>query len=249
MKKFLAIIPAAAMLLSLAACGNEDNLTNSTTSNSASTPSNSAPTPSTTPSNNENESKEPTVESDSSIVPSVGKATEGTLELSTANFTITINDTAVPVPYYLNELIDAGLLPNEALEDIELGSGDYFSPNIYIDQDENYLVTPAYYNGADSSVSIAEARANEITMFTYAETPEDQNVSILGIKFGMTKTEVKNILGEPMLDEGDGMQWLVSVSDNSALEGNFFVSFTSDSDDAVVCMVDLSLLDLTDYIN
>ncbi len=217
MKKIVAFLLTAVMLLSLTACGGGDN------------PADTG-------------DKEQGGGSNASTSPSVGKATDGTLELSTANLAIMINGKTVSIPYYLNEIFDAGIPVNEAIKETELGAGDFFSPNIFIDEAENYVISPVYYNESDSTISITEAKAEEISMYTYAETSEDQNVSILGIKFGMTKAEVKNILGDPMLDEGDIFEWLVTVSDD-ALEGNFRISFVSDSDDAAISMVDLSVYD------
>ena len=171
---------------------------------------------------------------------SVEKAVDGTLNLSTANLAIVINDNTVATPYQLNDIINAGISVDDSVQQIELSAGDYFTPNIFIDKDWNYGISPNYYNESDNTISITEAKAQTIGMFTYEETPEDQNVSILGIKFSMTKAEVISILGDPMWNEGDEFQWLVSVFDGD-LEGNFTVSFVSDAEDAIVSAVNLSV--------
>lgn len=228
MKKIAVFLLTVMLLLSLTACGGGDK------------PADDNPPADASSSGAEAGDKEQTGSPDAGAASSVEKASEGTLELSTANLAIVINGKAVAIPYALNEIFDAGVPVNEAVQEIELGAGEFFSPNIFIDEAENYVICPAYYNESDSAIPITEAQAEEITMYTYAETPEDQNISILGIDFGMSKAEVKDILGEPMWDEGDIYEWLVTVSDD-ALEGNFRISFMSDSDDAGISMIDLSV--------
>ena len=134
----------------------------------------------------------------------------------------------------------AGITGNDYLKDIELYAGDFFSPNIFIDEEEDYIITPAYYNDSEETILMADATANEITMSTYSSTPEDKNVSILGVKFGMTKAEVLDMFGEPTWNDEESCQWLVTVSD-ADMEGNLMIYFTSDADDAAVNQVTLSV--------
>lgn len=230
MKKLLCIILAMVMLLSLAACGSDDKKTDSPAGKT--TPAGTTPTGDKTDEGNG--------QPGGSNPGSVEKAVDGTLKLSTANLAIDINGTAVAMPYAMTDIIAAGVSVEEYIQQIELGAGDYFTPNLFIDEDWNYGISPNYYNGSDKTVSITEAKAESIGMFTYEEAPKDQNISILGIKFGMTKAEVTSLLGEPMWNEADEFQWLVSVS-NGNLEGNFIVTFASEAEDATVSEVNLSV--------
>lgn len=228
MKKLLALILAVVMVFAFAACGSgNDN------SNDSNTESNTEATTETT---QKAESTEDTAVADTSV----GKAVDGTIELSTADMVIVINGTAVARPYIFDDILAAGITGNDYLKDIELYAGDYFSPNIFIDEEEDYIITPAYYNDSEETILMADATANEITMSTYSSTPEDKNVSILGIKFGMTKAEVLDMFGEPTWNDDESCQWLVTVSD-ADMEGNLMIYFTSDADDAAVNQVTLSV--------
>ena len=240
MKKLLSIVLAAFMVFSLVACAGEtskptDPSIKPTDPSIAPTDPSIAPTDPTI--NPTDPPSEAPTKPDSS---SVEKAVDGTLNLSTANLAIVINDNTVAMPYQLKDIINAGISVEDFVQEIELSAGDYFTPNIFIDEDWNYGISPNYYNESDETVSITEAKAQAIGMFTYEDTPEDQNVSILGIKFAMTKAEVISILGDPMWNDGDEFQWLVSVSDGN-LEGNYTVSFVSDAEDAIVSAVNLSV--------
>ena len=104
------------------------------------------------------------------------------------------------------------------------------------------MISPAYYNGGDDTINIADAQAQQITMITYSGEPVDQGVSLLGVTFGMTKSDVLAKFGEPMYDDGDNVQWQVAVSD-AGYEGSFSIYFTDDSDNAGASQVDLSLIE------
>lgn len=244
MKKLLSIILAGLLVFLLTACGGETSESADSPADSSADSTTDSPADSTTDSHADStadSSADSSTEVSGNPDPSyVEKAVDGTLNLSTANLAIVINDKTVAMPYQLNEIINAGISVEDFVKEIELGAGDYFTPNIFIDEDEDYGIGPNYYNESDETVSITEAKAQSIGIFTYEDTPEDRNVSILGIKFGMTKAEVLNIFGDPMWDDENEFQWLISVSDGN-LEGNFTVSFVSDAEDATVSAVYLSV--------
>ena len=77
-------------------------------------------------------------------------------------------------------------------------------------------------------------------MTSYAGSPVDNGVSILGVSFGMTKAELKTLLGEPSLDDGSSLEWHIEIPE-MAYEGTLTIYLTSDSDDAVVSQVDLTV--------
>ena len=79
-------------------------------------------------------------------------------------------------------------------------------------------------------------------MITYSGEPVDQGVSLLGVTFGMAKSDVRAILGEPMCDNGDYFEWQVAVSD-AGYEGSFSICFTDDTDDAGASQIDLTLIE------
>lgn len=111
-----------------------------------------------------------------------------------------------------------------------------------MDENEDYLISPAYYNGEDNTINIANAKAEQITMITYSGEPVDQGVSLFGVTFGMTKSAVKAMLGEPMSDNDDYFEWQVAVSDAS-YEGSFSIYFTDDAGTAGASQIDLSLIE------
>ena len=123
------------------------------------------------------------------------------------------NGTAVPMPYRLGGLKAAGIPGDESRKEIELAPGNFFTANLFLDENEDYLISPAYYNGENDTIKIADAKAEQITMITYSGEPVDQGVSLFGVTFGMTKSAVKAMLGEPMSDNGDYFEWQVSVPD------------------------------------
>ena len=221
MKKMIAFLLAAVMLLSLAACGGGDKPANS---ESGTTPSGTGETTGNAP--------------EAEIKP----AENGVLTISLGNATIVVNGTAVPMPYRLGELEAAGVPEDESRKVIELAPGDFFSANLYLDENEDYVISPAYYNGGDDTINIADAQAEEITMITYSGEPVDQGVSLLGVTFGMAKSDVRAMLGEPMYDNGDYFEWQIAVSD-AGYEGSFSIYFTDDADDAGASQIDLTLIE------
>ena len=221
MKKIMAFLLAAVMLLSLAACGGGDKPANS---ESGTTPSGTGET-----TGNATEAE-------------IKPAESGVLTISLGNATIVVNGTAVPMPYRLGELEAAGVPEDESRKVIELAPGDFFSANLYLDENEDYVISPAYYNGGDDTINIADAQAEEITMITYSGEPVDQGVSLLGVTFGMAKSDVRAMLGEPMYDNGDYFEWQIAVSD-AGYEGSFSIYFTDDADDAGASQIDLTLIE------
>ena len=79
-------------------------------------------------------------------------------------------------------------------------------------------------------------------MITYSGEPADQGVSILGVTFGMKKSDVRAMLGEPMYDNGNSFEWEVTVSD-AGYKGSFTIYFTEDTDTAGASQIDLSLIE------
>ena len=221
MKKIMAFLLAAVMLLSLAACGGGDKPANS---ESGTTPSGTGET-----TGNATEAE-------------IKPAENGVLTISLGNATIVVNGTAVPMPYRLGELEAAGVPEDESRKVIELAPGDFFSANLYLDENEDYVISPAYYNGGDDTINIADAQAEEITMITYSGEPVDQGVSLLGVTFGMAKSDVRAMLGEPMYDNGNSFEWEVTVSD-AGYKGSFTIYFTEDTDTAGASQIDLSLIE------
>ena len=221
MKKMIAFLLAAVMLLSLAACGGGDKPANS---ESGTTPSGTGET-----TGNATEAE-------------IKPAESGVLTISLGNATIVVNGTAVPMPYRLGELAAAGVPEDESRKVIELAPGDVLSANLYLDENEDYVISPAYYNGGDDTINLADAQAEEITMITYSGEPVDQGVSLLGVTFGMAKSDVRAMLGEPMYDNGDYFEWQIAVSD-AGYEGSFSIYFTDDADDAGASQIDLTLIE------
>lgn len=239
MKRVFAMILAAVMVLSLAACGGEaPKPTDAPTAAPTNAPT-AAPTNAPTAEPTEEPTDAPT-EPQNDDPASIEKAVDGMLTLSTANLAIVVNGNTVAMPYRMSDIISAGVTVDDYIKEIELAAGDFFSPNLFVDEDWNYGISPSYYNESEDTISITQAQAQGISMFTYEETPVDQNISILGVKFGMTKADVINLLGEPMWSEDDYCEWQVSVSD-AELEGNFTIYFVSDADDAGISTVSLSV--------
>lgn len=226
MKKYAALILAFVMVLTLAACGGESaKPQNDPDSSVSATPEDTATPDSASPQQD---------------TPAELKSEGGTLTVSAKDIAIVVNGTPVPMPYRLGELEAAGVPADESRSGIELGAGDFFSANLYLDDNEDYALIPAYYNGGDSAVSITEAEAEEITMTTYADEPEDQGVSILGVSFGMPRSEVKDLLGEPSYDDGSYLEWHIEAPD-IAYEGTLSMYFTGDADDAGASQVNLTV--------
>lgn len=221
MKKIIAFLLASVMLLALAACGGGDK------------PENPAGTGETT---------DNSTDKDSAPQGEIKPAEDGVLKIGIGNAAIVVNETAVPMPYRLGELEAAGVPGDESRKEIELAPGDFFTANLYLDENEDYVISPAYYNGGDETVKITDARAEEITIITYSGEPADQGVSILGVTFGMKKSDVRAMLGEPMYDNGDSFEWEIVVSD-ADYKGSFTVYFTEDADTAGASQIGLSLIE------
>lgn len=224
MKKLLAIILAGLMVLSFAACGGGKDTPPSGIGEST---------------DNNSEKKDSVTQGASA---EVKPAENGVLTISISNAAIVVNGTSVPMPYRLGELEAAGVPKDESRKEIELASGDFFSPNLFLDENEDYVISPAYYNEGDDTINIADAQAEQITMITYSGEPVDQGVSLFGVPFGMTKSDVLAKLGEPMSDDGDNVQWQVVVSDTD-YTGHFTIYFTDDADSAGASQVDLTLVE------
>ena len=225
MKKMIAFLLAAVMLLAvLTACGGGDK------------PANSTGTGETTDNSTEKDSAPQGAPAE--IKPAEG----GVLKIGIGNAAIVVNGTAVAMPYRLGELEAAGVPGDESRKEIELAPGDFFSANLYLDENEDYVISPAYYNGGDDTIKITDAQAEEITMITYSGEPADQGVSLLGVTFGMKKSDVRAMLGEPMYDNGNSFEWEVTVSD-AGYKGSFTIYFTEDADTAGASQIDLSLIE------
>lgn len=220
MKRLLSIILVVLMLLSLTACGGGKDTPQENATDKAG-------------------KKDPASQGEQA---EIKPAKNGVLTIGMGDVAIVVNTTAVAMPYRLSELEAAGVPADESRREIELAPGDFFSINLFLDENEDYLISPAYYNGGEDTINIADAQAEEITMITYSGEPVDQGVSILGVTFGMTKSDVLAKLGEPMYDNGDHFEWEVTVSD-SGYKGNFSIYFTDDADNAGASQVDLTLIE------
>ena len=231
MKKIFEIMIATVMVFALVACGEKPSDRGNETSDSAQSSNSSAAIP-----------VETSTPVQSSASEGITSAKNGTLTLSKADIAIVLNGTSVPMPYKLKELEAAGLPADESRNEIELGAGDFFQANLYLDDNEDYALIPAYYNEGDSAINITEAGAEEITMTSYADNPVDQGVSILGVPFGMPRNKVKALLGEPILDEGDYFEWHLELPD-MGYEGTLSIDVTEDSDDAVVSQINLNVFE------
>lgn len=237
MKKVFALLLAAAVLLTFAACGGKTEGGTASQQPPASAAPAETAAPAAAP---ESAAPAPAAPEQPGEPEGITPSTDGTLTLSAADVAVVVNGTSVPMPFNLKALEAAGVPADEDRSAIQLGAGDFFSANLYLDENEDYLLIPAYYNGGDSSVSITEAEAEEITMTTYADAPEDQGVSILGVSFGMPRSEVKALLGSPSYDDGSYCEWHIEAP-GIAYEGTLSMYFTEDADDAGVSQVDLTV--------
>ena len=236
MKKFLAIIFAAVMMPSLAACGGDKSSNSSSGETTVSQDSESIE------SKENSTSQETSEETTSTKNGEIAPAKDGEITLSSGNIAVVVNGKTVPMPYNLVELEAAGVPVNETFREDELASGDSFSLNLYLDENEDYILIPDYYNAGDDSVALTDAEAKTISMVSYANEPVDQGVSLLGVTFGMTKSDVKAMLGEPMSDNGDSCEWQIAVTDADYV-GNFSIYFTGDGDDAGACEIRLDFME------
>ena len=225
MRKKLAMIVMAVITLPLAACGGGKSPNTD--------PGETSPTQSS-------ETEKTPVSQEASEEIKVAK--DGEFVLSSADIAVVVNGKKVLMPYNLVELENAGVPVNEMFREDELASGDSFSLNLYLDENDDYLLIPGYYNGGDDTVVLTEAEAKTITMVSYADEPADQGVSLLGVTFGMSKSDVKAMLGEPMSDSGDYCEWQIVVTDADYI-GNFSIYFTGDSDDAGACEIRLDFME------
>ncbi len=229
MKKTLAFILAVIMLFALSACGakpDADAKQDTSADSAASSVDVSA---------NGADDSEPADTSEQD-----GGAEAGTVSISLADAAIVVDGNTVKMPYKMDELASAGVPIDDWYYDLEIGAGEFYNLNFYLDANEDYVVMPAYYNGTSDTISVADAEANEITMSCYSDDPTDQGVSILGVKFGMAKSDVAAMFGEPTWDDGDSLQWDVTVSD-ADYEGSLSIYFTSSDDSAGASHVTLSL--------
>ncbi len=238
MMRMMLMVTMCFALLSLSACGGgSDNGTQAPAVENSGTEDAQAPAVEESGGADEGASTGAAISAD------FAKAVDGKLTLKMENAGIIINGTGVALPYAFEELAAAGVKNADDLRSIEVGAGDFFSVNMFLDENEDYLVLPYYYNEGEEAISITEAEASEIGMASYAAEPVDQNVSILGVKFGMTKAEVTDLLGAPSWEDGDYWEWEVAMEDSN-YEGYFTIYFNSDADNAVVSQADL---DITDY--
>lgn len=234
MKKLFLTLLAVMMVFALVACGEkktEDEQTQNPASENAAQENNET--------NVENAPVDtaPAPAQDSASAP-VEPAKDGTITLSKADLAVVVKGTSVKMPFKLSELEAAGVPADESRSSIKLGAGDIFTANLYLDEKEDYVLMPAYQNKGDAEITINEAEAEEVTMTTYADEPVDQGISILGVKFGMARKDVKALLGEPSSDGGDYLEWHLEIPDMS-YEGTLSLYITEDSDDAGVSQVNL----------
>ena len=239
MKKYFVLFLALVLALAVAGCGGSGS-NDPAPAQSVPAPAASAESSASADAASSADSSASAPAPDSGSAGEVASAVEGTLKLGAADVAVVVNGTSVPMPYNLKALEAAGVPEDESRNDIELAAGDFFTLNLYLDENEDYVLMPSYYNGGDSAVSVAEAEAEEITMSSYADVPEDQGVSILGVSFGMPRSEVKALLGEPSYDDGYYAEWHVDVAEIN-YEGTLSMYFTEDADDAGVSQVDLTV--------
>ena len=221
MKKIFLVLFAVIMMIALVACGekNDENVTSTNIDANTNTVS---------------ENTEPITSK------GIAPANNGTLTISKDDLAVVVNGTSVKMPYKLKELESAGVPADESRNEIKLDVGGLFSANLYLDDNEDYLLIPAYQNKGDAEINLLDAEAEEITMTTYADNPADQGVSIFGIPFGMARKDVKNLLGEPKLDDGSYFEWHLEIPDMS-YEGTLSLYVTEDADDAGVSQVNLTV--------
>ena len=242
MKKILLIMIAVVMALALVACGEKTSENTQVQNNQPSSSVQTNNVPANTNTNADENANATATPAQATNSKGIAPAKDGTLTLSKADLAVVVNGTSVQMPYNLKELETAGVPADESRSEIKLGAGDIFSANLYLDDNEDYLLIPAYQNKGDSEITITEAKAEEITMTTYADEPVDQGVSIFGVPFGMTRKEVKALLGEPKSDEGSYFEWHLEIPDMS-YEGTLSLYVTEDSDDAGVSQINLNVFE------
>ena len=216
MKKVLSILLIGLLALSLTACGGGKDVRPFDTDHTT----------------------QPAPEIDSELQGAIKPAENGVLTISLESEAIVVNGTAVPMPYRLGDLEKAGVPEDESRRAITLAPGDFFSANLFLDENEDYLISPAYYNGEEQAITMADAQAEEIAMITYSETPVDQGVALRGVTFGWAKGDVRAMLGEPMYDNGDYFEWEIAGS-HYGYKGTFYIYFTDSTEDAGASQIDL----------
>ena len=154
----------------------------------------------------------------------VGTAVNGVITVSSADFAIVINGTTVSKPYRYADLVAAGVPADENVAGTQVSANGTYGVNLYLDEAQDYWISPNYYNYSASPISVADADADSISLCSYPETPVDQGVSIWGVKLGMTKDEVSAMFGAPSEEEGGDYRWEISVSDTGGT-GSFMVWF------------------------
>ena len=225
MKKLLLTLLAVMMVFALVACGEKKNENEQTSGNAIQE-------------SNEINADNTSAPAQPSASNGINAAKDGTITLSKADLAVVVNGTSVKMPFRLPELEAAGVPADESRSSIKLGAGDLFTANLFLDEEEDYVLMPAYQNKGDAEITINEAEAEEITMTTYADEPVDQGVSVLGVTFGMARKDVKALLGVPSSDSGDYLEWHLEIPD-IAYEGTLSLYLTEDSDEAGVSQVNL----------
>lgn len=246
MKKFLAIVLAAVMLLSLVACGEDKTAKPDSGDTAVSKDNESGGEDKSDEVSSSNESADsaaaeetPAPQEESA---GIKPAKDGEITLSSADIAVVVNGKAVPMPYNLVELENAGVPVNELFREDELTPGTSFGINLYLDENDDYVLIPDYYNAGDETVILTNAEAKTITMVSYATEPVDQGVSLLGVTFGMTKGDVKAMLGEPMSDDGSYCAWQIAVTDADYV-GNLSIYFTGETDDSGASEIRLDFME------
>ena len=232
MKKTMTLIVTTILGLSLVGCGGSGPAASSAAKSSA--VSSAASQAQTAASSSVSSSA-------ASATSGIDKAKEGILTISTGDIAIDIKGKKVAMPYRLSELEAAGLPKDDSRKSIKLGAGDFFSANLFLDPKEEYLLIPAYFNGSGSAITLPDAEAKEIKMTTYSKEPKDQGVSLLGASFGMARSQLKGLLGDPKSSEGDKDEWIIKISDNKILTGTYTVYYNKTGDDGLVADVTLQI--------
>lgn len=164
----------------------------------------------------------------------------GDLKVTEDDMAFTYNGKSVAYPYDVAGMEAAGLPIDASSKEIKLASGDYFVLNVYLDENEDYILNPDLYNESEEEASIMDAKATSIRYTTYLSEPVDQGITMMGVKLGMTRAEVRALLGDPKFDEGTEYQYGLKT-DDVWTEGSLNVSFVSDADDALVYDIYLGL--------
>lgn len=162
-------------------------------------------------------------------------------EVTTEELAIVINDKKISMPFYMQDMADAGVPVPEDIMGRYLSQDDYSVAELYLDEEEKIVISPEYYNSSDETIPITEAEARKIHMASSEAELKDRGVSIFGVKFGMTRDEVRELLGKPMwVYDGVQYYWALAVSDTGQ-EGELSVYFDDDSKDSHVFMVSLEI--------